>query len=96
VHDISEGGLAVAIAESCIEGDIGARLTLDAASDAVLFGEAPGGAIVAGPRELVEAIPGARVIGEVGGAALEIEGVLSVPVTDLRAAYEGAIPGMFA
>jgi phosphoribosylformylglycinamidine synthase subunit PurL len=96
VHDLSEGGLAVAVAESCIEGGLGARIALDVASDAALFGEGPGGAIIAGPRDVVEAVPGARVIGEVGGDALAIEGALSVPVADLRAAYEGAIPGMFA
>jgi hypothetical protein len=52
--------------------------------------------IVAGPREAVEALEGALVIGEVGGDALEIENELSVPVSELRAAYEDAIPGAFA
>ena len=52
--------------------------------------------IVAGPREVVEALEGAIVIGEVGGEALEIEGALSVPVSELRAAYEGAIPAALA
>jgi hypothetical protein len=69
---------------------------LPAASDAALFGEGPGGALIAGPREVVEAVPGARVIGSVGGDLLEIEGALSLPVAELRAAYEGAIPRMFA
>jgi phosphoribosylformylglycinamidine synthase len=114
VHDLSEGGLAVAIAESCIEGGLGARIDLEAlvpgasaaappngaalpaASDIALFGEGPGGALIAGPREVVEAVPGARVIGSVGGDLLEIEGALSLPVAELRAAYEGAIPRMFA
>jgi hypothetical protein len=32
----------------------------------------------------------------VGGDTLEIEGALSVPVSELRAAYEGAIPEAFA
>jgi hypothetical protein len=40
----------------------------------------------------VEALDGAIVIGEVGGDALEIEGALGVPVSELRAAFEGAIP----
>ena len=47
---------------------------------------------MAGPRAAVEQLEGAIVIGEVGGDALEIEGTLSVPVSELRAAYEGAIP----
>jgi phosphoribosylformylglycinamidine synthase subunit PurL len=95
-HDISEGGLACALAECCIEGGIGARVKLDGDDDAALFGEAPGGVIVAGPREEVEQLEGATVIGEVGGDALEIDGALSVSVADLRAAYEGAIPAAFA
>jgi phosphoribosylformylglycinamidine synthase len=94
VHDISEGGLAVALAECCMEGGLGARIGVDA-SDAALFGEGPGGVVIAGPRAAVEAVPGARVIGEVGGDALEIEGALSVPVAELRAVYEGAIPAAF-
>jgi phosphoribosylformylglycinamidine synthase len=90
-HDVSEGGLACALAECCIEGGIGARVVLED-DDAGLFGEGPGGVIVAGLRAAVEALEGAIVIGEVGGDALEIEGALSVPVGELRAAYEGAIP----
>ena len=39
-HDCSDGGLAVALAECCILGDVGLRCNLDAARwDAVLFGE---------------------------------------------------------
>jgi phosphoribosylformylglycinamidine synthase len=94
-HDVSEGGLACALAECCIEGGLGARVSLDE-GDAALFGEGPGGVIVAGPREAVEALEGAVVIGEVCGDALEIDDVLRVPVADLRAAYEGSIPAAFA
>jgi phosphoribosylformylglycinamidine synthase len=98
-HDVSEGGLACALAECCIEGGLGARISSAAlephglaGDEAALFGEGPGGVIVAGPRAAVESIEGAIVIGEVGGDALEIEGALSVPVGELRAAYEDAIP----
>lgn len=40
-HDLGDGGLAVAIAESCIKSELGAdiQLDLDMRSDAVLFGE---------------------------------------------------------
>jgi phosphoribosylformylglycinamidine synthase subunit PurL len=96
VHDIAEGGLAVALAECCIEGGLGALVELEGVSEAGLFGEGPGGVVVAGPLAAVEDVPGARVIGTVGGAALEIAGGLSVPVAALRDAYEGAIPAVFA
>ncbi|MEA2330180.1 MAG: phosphoribosylformylglycinamidine synthase subunit PurL [Thermoleophilaceae bacterium] len=96
VHDISEGGLAVALAECCIEGALGARIDVAEATDAALFGEGPGGVVIAGPPDAVAAVPGARPIGEVGGDTLEIAGALSVPVAGLRDAYEGAIPAAFA
>jgi phosphoribosylformylglycinamidine synthase subunit PurL len=105
-HDVSEGGLACALAESCITGGIGVRVSLesllppaaaeDAAREAALFGEAPGGVVVAGPREAVEALEGAIVLGEVGGDSLEVDGVLSVPLSELRAAHAGSIPSAFA
>jgi phosphoribosylformylglycinamidine synthase subunit PurL len=95
-HDISEGGLACALAECCIEGDLGTRIDLGSADDEALFGEGPGGVVVAGPRPAVEALPGAVVIGEVGGSALEIAGAISLPVERLRAVYEDAIPAALA
>jgi phosphoribosylformylglycinamidine synthase len=94
-HDVSEGGLACALAECCIAGEIGARVSIEGDETAV-FGEAPGGVIVAGPREAIESLEGAIVIGEVGGDALEIDGVLSVPVSELRTAYDDAIPATLA
>jgi phosphoribosylformylglycinamidine synthase len=96
VHDVADGGLAVALAECCIEGGVGARVTLPSSDEAALFGEGPGGAVISGPPEAVREVPGARVIGEVGGDALEIAGALSVPVERLRSIYEGAIPAAFA
>jgi phosphoribosylformylglycinamidine (FGAM) synthase-like enzyme len=95
VHDVSEGGLACALAECCLAGRLGARVELSGGV-AELFGEGPGGVVVAGPREAVEAVPGARVIGVVGGATLVIDGELSLPLSELRSAYEGAIPAAFA
>ena len=92
---MSEGGLAGALAECCIEGGRGARISIGA-DEAALFGEAPGGVVVAGPRDAVEALDGAIVIGEVGGDSLEIDGALTVPVSELRTAYEDAIPAAFA
>jgi phosphoribosylformylglycinamidine synthase subunit PurL len=92
VHDVSDGGLACALAECCIAGRIGARVELPAMGEADLFGEGPGGVVIAGPREAVEAVEGASVIGSVGGDALEIAGTLAVPVAELARVYDGAIP----
>jgi phosphoribosylformylglycinamidine (FGAM) synthase-like enzyme len=46
-HDVGEGGLAVALAECCIAGGIGARVALGGAP---LFAEGPGAFVVSGPR----------------------------------------------
>ena len=95
-HDVSEGGLACALAECCIGGRIGARVELASSDENALFGEGPGGVVVAGPPEAVEAVPGARVIGAVGGGALEIAGQLSIGVAKLDEAFEGGIPAAFS
>ena len=64
VHDVAEGGLAIALAEAALAAGIGAELDLD--DDALtLFGEGGGRAILASSEEL----PFAR-IGSVGGSTL--------------------------
>jgi phosphoribosylformylglycinamidine synthase len=96
VHDVADGGLAVALAECCIEGGVGARVDPGAVDEATLFGEGPGGAVIAGPPEHVAAVPGARVIGTVGGSTLNVAGAFSLAVERLRSVYEGAIPAALA
>ncbi|HTT27691.1 MAG TPA: phosphoribosylformylglycinamidine synthase subunit PurL [Solirubrobacteraceae bacterium] len=86
-HDVAEGGVAVALAECCVIGGLGASVRLPNALDP--FGEAPGRAfIVSGPRE---ALAPFVVIGEVGGDALAIEGLLELPVSGLRDARDGGL-----
>ena len=92
-HDVAEGGLAVALAESCLGGGIGARIDFGAPADeALLFGEGPGAFVVSGPREALARFGGAaRVIGAVGGDALSIEGVLDVPLAELSRTHAGGL-----
>ena len=72
-HDVAEGGVAVALAECALASGLGA--TVSGLDD--LFGEGPGAFVVSGPAEAMTAFgAAARVIGEVGGDALTIEGVL--------------------
>jgi phosphoribosylformylglycinamidine synthase len=101
-HDTSEGGLAVALAESCLAGAKGAFLKIDSelAPSALLFGEEPSRVIVSCAPEKAEDVRltaqkyGAPVqlLGTVGGSALELAGIASVPLEAMRAAYDGAIP----
>jgi phosphoribosylformylglycinamidine synthase subunit PurL len=77
-HDIAEGGLAVALAESCLASGLGARVELSGSAPLaeLLFGEGPGGFVVSGPPQVLRELSGrvsARVIGTVGGEELTIE-----------------------
>ncbi len=97
-HDVSEGGLAVALAECCAAGGIGARIDESPLTGDELFAEAPGRAfVIAGDRAAVESVEGARVIGVVGGGALEISGAdgLSLPVAALAEARDGGLAHLF-
>jgi phosphoribosylformylglycinamidine synthase len=89
-HDIAEGGLAVAIAECCIAGGVGAIIRLEEEID--IFGEDFGTAfIVSGPTEALE---GLLTIGAVGGEYLTIEGLLNLPVSELKAGHAGGVRGL--
>jgi phosphoribosylformylglycinamidine synthase len=103
VHDVSDGGLLVALAEMALAGDIGAKLPLR--NSAQLFGESQGRYIVTTTHtkllELIKLAGAAGVDagrwGYTGGRDLlgkNLEEVLrwSVPLADLRAAHEGFFP----
>ena len=103
-HDCSDGGLGVALAEMCFERGLGCRVTLASKlrPDALLFGEDASRILISyaeGARAQVAAIckaAGAEVeeIGQVGGAALVIEGLVDASVVELRAAWSTAIPSL--
>jgi phosphoribosylformylglycinamidine synthase len=86
-HDVSDGGLACALAECAISGGVGVRVDLDGlvelrglAGEACLFGEGPGGFAIAGAAAALGALAdearprGVDVvaIGEAGGDRIEI------------------------
>ena len=106
-HDVSDGGLAVCLAESCLHGGVGADVALPATGarlDAVLFGEAQSRVVlrVAPPAveavEALAALHGAQAmrVGTVGGDALRVAvggaPVLDVPVADVAGPFHAAIP----
>jgi phosphoribosylformylglycinamidine synthase len=101
-HDCSDGGLAVALAEMCFGNELGCQVALKSSlrPDALLFGEDASRIVVSfapAERERVEAIcraAGAELveIGQVGGATLNIEGVMEARVAELREAWRSAIP----
>ncbi len=86
-HDVSDGGLAVALAEAALHSGVGARLDLPL-DPVTLFGEGRGQVILALPGHQVETDPlgsdvGVRRIGEVGG-----DEILGVTLADLRVVWE--------
>jgi phosphoribosylformylglycinamidine synthase len=95
-HDVSDGGLAVALAECCLRGEepgLGARLALpgDRRHDVLLFSESPSRMIVTtrdparlGQSAKAYAVPCVR-LGQVGGARLALE-CGGVPLLDLSVA----------
>jgi phosphoribosylformylglycinamidine synthase II len=89
-HDIAEGGVATALAECAVAGQIGGSVTLP--TELELFGEDLGtGFIVTGFPEALSRLDGVTVIGTVTGTSLSIEGQLEVQVTELTAAHRGTL-----
>ncbi len=102
-HDIADGGLAVAVAESCLLGAIGADCgQLQAAGldiAAALFSESQS-------RFLISCVPGdlekvenlgrehhvsTTVLGAVGGEVIKIGSFISEPLESVRRLWDGAL-----
>lgn len=102
-HDVSEGGLGVALAECCIAGRIGCSVELPAIPDAdhlhQLFHEEPSRILVSFPPEqrakVQERCTALGVpfhfLGFVGGDTLEVEDTLDVPVQVLAESHSRAL-----
>jgi len=83
-HDVSEGGLAVCLAEAAIASGIGAELELP--GDRIsLFGEGGGQAVIACAPQQAESLSGVPLqrLGTAGGATIQ-----GLPVAALREAWE--------
>ena len=104
VHDCSDGGLLVAIAEMALAGGIG--VMLDAApaglpAHAIWFGEDQGRYILATSADKVSVVLAnakalglpVRVMGTAGGDALVIPGEPPLPLAKLRDTREAWLPG---
>ncbi|ACK50153.1 phosphoribosylformylglycinamidine synthase II [Methylocella silvestris BL2] len=106
VHDISDGGLAVALAEMAMAGGVGASVEAPANVPAhgFWFGEDQSRYIVAtSPERALGVLAAAqragvpcRRIGETGGAALTLKGEAAILIADLSARFEGWLPDYMA
>ncbi|WOJ90110.1 phosphoribosylformylglycinamidine synthase subunit PurL [Methylocapsa polymorpha] len=105
-HDISDGGLAVALAEMAIAGGIGAKIETPASLPAqnFLFGEDQARYIVTASPEKAAAIRSeaekagvaCEIIGATGGGALTLGGEMAILLADLLQGYEEWLPDYMA
>jgi len=107
VHDVSDGGLLVAIAEMALAGSKG--VTLEAAPDhlpvhALWFGEDQARYVIAASPDNADAIHKAaalaevpiRLLGRVGGEAIALQGEAPLPLGTLRTVHEDWLPRFMA
>jgi len=105
-HDVSDGGLAVALAESCFNPSVSLGAAVDVRADGLdpmanLFGEGPSTVILSMASEVVDRVEQmslsrgleCRRIGTVlSDPVLRIDADIEVAVAELRALYEQALP----
>ena len=102
VHDISDGGLLVAIAEMALKGDIGADIGQASLADAVpfFFGEDQARYVIAAPfaeaerivQEARDAYIPVTELGKTGGDAIVVNDKERVRLSTLREAHESWFP----
>ena len=101
-HDLSDGGLALALVEATVATGVGATITLPPGvpSLAALVSESASRVLLAVPSASAEelatlaaeaGVPATR-LGTTGGDRLVVPGLLDLPVSRLRATYEAALP----
>ena len=101
-HDCSDGGLAVALAESCIQAGIGFQADFAAPTrwDLALFGERQSRIVVSArenDRDRLariceeEGVP-LSLLGRVGGHAFSIPGAIELGVAELSDTWRGGLP----
>lgn len=99
-HDLSDGGLGVALAEMAMASDIGAVIDQPDSADAIaaFFGEDQGRYLVTlraqdAERFFAEVAASSEVsalrLGVTGGVSLKLGNTHAIPVADLKAAHEG-------
>ena len=100
MHDLSDGGLAVALAEMAMASGIGGNVEADGLEHAFFFGEDQGRYVLTAPPAESAAIadeakrldiPLAR-IGATGGESLKLGGAAPVGLAALARAYESWLP----
>ena len=102
VHDLSDGGLLVGIAEMAMAGGVGAEISPDATlpPHAFFFGEDQARYVIALRPDKTAAVLAlaenagvpALTLGRTGGVALRVEGLFEVSLTQLSELHEAWLP----
>ena len=98
IHDVSDGGLGLALAECAVRSGIGCVVG-GVDGHAGLFAESPGRVIVgsADPHEVMTRAAAAgipvRILGHSGGERIVVKGRVDLAVADAAAAWRDALPG---
>jgi len=100
VHDVSDGGLLIAIAEMAMASGLGAVVAMNDASLPMLFGEDQGRYVIAASEDAAALVVAdakkanvdAVIIGTVGGSDLVLPKGERIAVAKLRAAHEDWFP----
>ena len=105
-HDLSDGGLLVALADMCLASHTGATIALPDSLPAHLFafGEDQARYLISVTPDktahvLASAIAGgipARQLGTTGGSALNVDGLCQIPLAVIREGNENWLPGFMA
>jgi phosphoribosylformylglycinamidine synthase subunit PurL len=99
-HDLSDAGLAQALAEACLSGRVGVSVTLAGDPFVALFSESTARALVtvaADDAPALEALAGSHGVplthlGTTGGASLVVEAEFDLPLDELHAAWSATLP----
>jgi phosphoribosylformylglycinamidine synthase len=104
-HDLSDGGLAQALVESCLRGGRGAQIALPADVEpfVALFSESSARAIVSVAADRVGRLASLAAahgvpllaLGTTGGSTLDVEGQFTVAIEELAAAASGTFHSLF-
>jgi phosphoribosylformylglycinamidine synthase subunit PurL len=99
IHDVSGGGLGVALTEMAVRSGVGVRVA-GVADHHELFTEAPSRVVVCTTRraELISRAAGAgvgfRVLGETGGDRVVVEGLVDLTLVQATGSWRGRLPSL--
>ncbi|MEP3199749.1 MAG: phosphoribosylformylglycinamidine synthase subunit PurL [Lentilitoribacter sp.] len=106
-HDISQGGLALALAEMCMAGGYGMEIDLTDVQmpmHGLLFGEDQARYVITVEEKMVQFLANNaadagvqfRVLGKIGGDKLVVKDVLTLDVAEMKTAHENWFPDYMA